>query len=75
MDVFTPDRGPIVVEAELSGPFKTLVARLILDTGATATLIKPHVLAAIGYDPGLVSERVSVATVDGACMVPLPYAA
>jgi predicted aspartyl protease len=70
MDEFTPGRGPIVVEVELSGPAGSAGIRLILDTGATATLIKPGVLIALGYDPDFMSERVSIATVDGACMAP-----
>ena len=70
MDEFTPGRGPIVVEVEISGPAGSAATRLILDTGATATLIKPGFLIAVGYDPDLMSERVSIATVEGVCMVP-----
>jgi predicted aspartyl protease len=70
MDEFPPDRGPIVVEDQLSGPAGSTGIRLILDTGATATLIKPGVLIALGYDPDSMSERVSIATVDGICTAP-----
>jgi len=70
MDVFTPGQGPIVVNVELSGPVAATWARLILDTGATSTTIKPDVSIAIGYDPDFAAERVSVTTVDGIRVVP-----
>jgi hypothetical protein len=40
MDAFSPDRGPIIVEVELSGSVASAWVRLILDTGATMTIIK-----------------------------------
>ena len=70
MDGFTPGRGPILLEAELSGPATIMVARLILDTGATTTLIKPNILLAVGYDLDYVAERVPVTTVDGERLAP-----
>ena len=70
MTRFSPGRGPIIVEVEISGPIKSTRTRLILDTGATTTLIDPSVLIAIGYDPELVTQRVPVVTVDGTCMAP-----
>ncbi len=65
MDAFSPDRGPIIIDLELSGPAATAWARLILDTGATMTMIKPGALIDVGYDLDSLAELVSVATVDG----------
>ena len=48
---FDPDRGLIVVRAELWGPSGSGVLQLALDTGATSTLINVGMLVAIGYDP------------------------
>ncbi len=36
---FNPDRGLVVVQAEVFGPSGSVVLRLALDTGATGTLI------------------------------------
>jgi predicted aspartyl protease len=70
MTRFSPGRGPIIVEAEVSGPVKATTTRLILDTGTTTTLIDSSVLIAIGYDPELVTQRVPVVTVDGTSLAP-----
>lgn len=67
---FTPGRGPIIVEVEVSGPAGAAVALLILDTGATTTVLHPGILATIGYDPDSVADRVPMTTVDGTCMAP-----
>ena len=48
---FNPSQGPIVVEASLSGPMGQADVRLILDTGATTSLIRSTILIAVGYDP------------------------
>ena len=58
MDAFSPDRGPIILQIELSGPTLATVARVILDTGATTTVIKPGILLAIGYDSDSEAEMV-----------------
>jgi hypothetical protein len=70
MDTFTPGHGPILVDVELSGPVGTTGVRLILDTGATTTMIKPGVLISIGYDPELASEHVAVTMVEGVRPMP-----
>jgi hypothetical protein len=48
---FNASRGPIIVEATLSGPLGHADLRLILDTGATTSLVRSTILVAVGYDP------------------------
>jgi hypothetical protein len=55
---FDPQRGLIVVRAELSGPSGSGILQLALDTGATTTPINVAMLPAIGYDPALSPDRV-----------------
>jgi len=62
---FDPERGLIVVRAELWGPTGSGVLQLALDTGATSTLVNVGMLVAIGYDPALIAERVQVTTGSG----------
>jgi predicted aspartyl protease len=67
---FNGQRGLVVVQAEVFGPGGSIVLRLALDTGATATMINVAVLVAVGYDPSLVSHRVQVTTGSGVEFVP-----
>ena len=67
---FNPSRGPIVVEAGLSGPKGQADLRLILDTGATTSLIRSTILVAVGYDPDTSPDRVTVAMGNGLELVP-----
>ena len=67
---FDPDRGLIVVRAELWGPSGSGVLQLALDTGATSTLINVGMLVAIGYVPALTVERVQVTTGSGVEFAP-----
>jgi clan AA aspartic protease (TIGR02281 family) len=46
---FIRDRELIIVEAEVVGRGRTTAARLVLDTGAAATTLTPHVIQAVGY--------------------------
>jgi hypothetical protein len=62
---FDPGQGLILVRAEIWGPDGSGVLRLALDTGATGTLVNVAMLVAIGYDPGLVSDRIQVTTGSG----------
>jgi predicted aspartyl protease len=47
---FAPKDGPIFLEGEITGPIRSYAVRLILDTGATTTLINQDVLTAVGFD-------------------------
>ena len=67
---FDPQRGLITVRAELTGPSGSGILQLALDTGATTTLINVAMLVAIGYDPGLSSDRVQVTTGSGVEFAP-----
>ncbi len=67
---FDPQRGLIIVQAELWGPAGSAVLRLALDTGATLTLVNVGLLVAVGYDPALMPERVQVTTGSGVEFVP-----
>ena len=35
---FHPGRGPVLVDAEVTGPIGSVVLKLVLDTGATTSL-------------------------------------
>jgi hypothetical protein len=56
---FDPQQGLIVVAAELWGPTGSVVLRLALDTGATATLVNIAMLVGVGYDPALAPRSLS----------------
>ena len=68
---FYPNRGLIIVSAELWGPSGSAVLRLALDTGATGTLVNVGMLVALGYDPAMAPDRVQVTTGSGVEFVPL----
>jgi hypothetical protein len=55
---FDPRQGLIVIGAELNGPSGSAILRLVLDTGATSTVVNVAMLVAIGYDPVLAADRV-----------------
>ena len=57
---FRPDRGLIVVTAELWGPNGSIPLRLALDTGATSTVINHTALIYVGYDPETAPDRTRV---------------
>src|SRR5208337_85739 len=44
---FNPKHGPIVIEAEVTGPARSLTLELILDTGATNGLLREAVVLAL----------------------------
>jgi predicted aspartyl protease len=46
---FVCDRELIIVEAEVVGPARAMEARLVLDTGAAATMLTPRVIEKVGY--------------------------
>jgi len=67
---FDPQRGLVVVEAEVFGPSGSIVLRLALDTGATGTMINVAPLTAVGYDASLAPDRVQVTTGSGVEFAP-----
>jgi predicted aspartyl protease len=48
---FDPSRNLIIVEGEISGPLGDTPLRLVLDTGAAASLVVPDIVDALGYSP------------------------
>ena len=67
---FDPAQGPILIEAEVSGPTGRTSLQLLVDTGATMSLIDPTLLVAVGYDPAASTDQVSVAMGGGVVSVP-----
>jgi predicted aspartyl protease len=66
---FDATQGPIYVEAEVSGPTGRSSLRLLLDTGATTSLIDPIMLIAVGYDPDSSTDQVQVTMGGGSASV------
>ena len=62
---FDRERGLIVVPAIVHGPSGAWSARLVLDTGAVATVISSRVLATVGCEPVIASQRVQLITASG----------
>jgi hypothetical protein len=67
---FNAHHGPIIVEASLSGPLGQADLRVILDTGATTSLIRSTLLVAVGYSPDATTDRVQVTMGNGIETVP-----
>jgi len=69
--VFSRGSGPIHVAAEVTGPTGSLVLRLILDTGATKSLINVSKLLVLGFDPSQSGRTMTVVTGSSVEIVPL----
>ena len=54
-----------IIAVELFGPKGSHLVRTVIDTGATATLMPPEALLAIGCDPALSTERARIVTASG----------
>jgi predicted aspartyl protease len=67
---FNAHNGPIIVEASLSGPLGQADLRVIVDTGATTSLIRSTLLVAVGYTPDAATDRVQVTMGNGIETVP-----
>lgn len=59
---FQAGSGLILVEAEVAGPAGKAGAILVLDTGATSSVLNVSVLRSVGYDPDASNESVRMAT-------------
>ena len=53
-------RGPILVEASASGPGDSADLRLILDTGATTTLLNENIVRFLGLNPDEPASRANI---------------
>jgi hypothetical protein len=68
---FNPKGGPILVDAEVTGPFGSVVLKLVLDTGATTSLIHRATLLSLGFDPDQSPRRITMTTGSAIEVVPL----
>lgn len=69
-ELFDPRSGPIVVRAEVSGPLGTNLVQLLLDTGATRTIIRPDALLSIGLSPDSSTRTAELVTGNGRVRAP-----
>jgi predicted aspartyl protease len=67
---FDPQRGLVIVAAELWGASGSAVLRLAVDTGATSTVVNVAMLVALGYDPALAPDRIQITTGSGVEFAP-----
>jgi len=65
MDDFEPWADGILIVATLVGPKRQQRVRMILDTGATHTLVRVSVLKALGYESALRQTTVEFTTAAG----------
>ena len=69
--VFNAKRGPILIKAEISGPARTSRLNLVLDTGATTSLIDVAILTFLGFDPNQPLRRIRMVTGSALGIVPI----
>ncbi len=63
--------GPILLNAEITGPLGSVVVKLALDTGATTTLINRETLLSLGFDPDQSPRQISMTTGSSIETVPI----
>jgi hypothetical protein len=68
---FNPTRGPILIEAEATGPARSANLELVLDTGATTSLINRSTLLYLGFDPDQSLQHVQMMTGSTVAVVPV----
>jgi predicted aspartyl protease len=68
---FQPGHGPILVDAEMTGPRGTLFLNLVLDTGATTSLINLTTAQSLGFDPDQSTHRIPMVTGSTIELVPV----
>lgn len=68
---FKSGRGPILVEAQITGPAMSTDVRLLLDTAATMSLIDLTILSKLGFDPAQPIRRVQMTTGHATGIVPV----
>jgi predicted aspartyl protease len=67
---FNAKHGPILVEVEVTGPARSLSLELILDTGATTTVLSETVVSLLGFDLSVVTSRAQLTTGGSVISVP-----
>ena len=68
---FKSGAGPILVQAEATGPLRSTSLSLMLDTGATTSLIKRSALIYLGIDPDQSTRHIQMTTGSGVEVVPI----
>jgi predicted aspartyl protease len=68
---FDRRRSVVIVDGVADGPTQSTRARLLLDTGAAITMVRPMTLAAAGYDSSKPVSTIRVATMSGIVEAPL----
>jgi hypothetical protein len=68
---FNPKHGPVFVEAEATGPAGSANLKLVLDTGATRSLINRSTLLYLGLDPDQSKQHVRMTTGSTVEVVPV----
>ena len=66
-----PKSGPILVDAEVTGPVGGVVLKPVLDTGATTSLLDRAALLSLGVDPDRSAQRIAMTTGSTVEVVPL----
>jgi predicted aspartyl protease len=61
----------IVIPARIFGPTGQLIVRLVLDTGATTSMLSRNRAIKLGYEPNTVANRVEVTTASSTEFAPL----
>jgi len=67
----TPSPELLIAHALFGGPRDRKVVRLLVDTGATVTILPPQVALAIGCDPAKARRRIAIITASGLEYLPL----
>ncbi|HEY1377722.1 MAG TPA: retropepsin-like aspartic protease [Gemmataceae bacterium] len=68
---FDPAEGAILVDAELTGPAATVELLLVLDTGATCTMVSEDRLRAAGIDPSTPTGQAHATFGGGVATLPM----
>jgi predicted aspartyl protease len=68
---FNPGSGPVLIQAEATGPLRSASFNLLLDTGATTSLLKRSALIYLGIDPDQSTRRLQMTTGSGVEIVPI----
>ena len=68
---FDPRGRLIIVPARIHGRDNRETVDLVLDTGATRTIVSREVAQSLGYDPAALEEWAHITTGSGALSVPL----
>ena len=71
---FNTKSGPILIDAEITGPLRTANVGLVFDTGATTSLINDSIARYIGLDPANATRRVRMTTGTAVQVVPIVVA-